>query len=1113
VKRKLPLLHHTFFFDDKLDESLHAAIDEHRMEQDPVFYVTSTAGVDPKTAPKGGDSLFILVPISYRLNGTDSQNVRDAIFQSIVRRMEKDLGPFKDDIDFFRDYGPTDFEKEFHSFRGNAFGHANLLEQSLILKPSMDSLLDNFVFAGHLTNPGPGIPPAIASGGVAARLLQSKLSPSFFSIEKLLTGVFVTLMLWRLSLRTELQRSRRECMRLLYNNGRTFFAGASLMAPQQFLDTAAIYGVMRIADDCVDDVDDFDERKRRIDEFEGIFWRCWHAKAATEADHPVMPAVIETSLRMNIPVGFYQRFFRAMRSDTRENICRTWEDSEIYIDGSAAVVGEFMLPILMPDSTQAEIDAARPHAMDLGKAFQLTNFSRDIDEDLDIQRQYVPVELCEKHGVDLWKRDAQQEGFADMMEEMYARCDAYYLSADKGIALLPDRIRPVVLVAAKLYQAVQDEVRARNYDVFQERIRVPAKKKIKMAAKYVGLKLTMKMVAAELLLVTVFGLDSISTPFCLLFAVWQFCEHFSWPGLTYAGFHVLFTLPALALVIFLARQTARDISPTYFKKACTVAGVLCVVATVWTTPWDNYLVKVGVWDYPEVGHVLGVIGYVPLEEYAFFSIQTFFVCMVWVWQGQCKIIPHFRKVGPYRAMGLAGLAALFAASLWMLTMDRSFYLGMIIAWSTPVLAIQWAFGADALMAQRSAWMPPLFYAWLYLCLVDRWAIKNGCWNISFKSSLPRVDWLPVEEAYFFLATSTMCMWGLQLAMNVLTLDCGFDLAVRRVVWWARKAEPSVAFQWTPERLHLGVFAFVAAISLLFLRDVSLQMQVYLMIIPSIMVGLPFGKASMVVADWLQVQGPQLYTGIALLVVLSWWACPTLALFVTTGCAMYHFGIADTKSRPGTVPYVDFVARGGMLMLAVKCHPDAVCWLVTQLLGGPPFAAVRAMSAFTTVHLFCVVASIAIHMLKCHKPHHAQLLLEQLVLTAAFFGLPPLVSFTLYFNAFYTPRQLLLASGLSAVQGSLASVWHHRRTLVATLAISLLFAVLSFSHHSTHSQSLAAHFQQADPNLGSFLKLAFVALSAVSTPSMVLMSMRLSRSSINPTKGKSVLLADPIAMAV
>merc|ERR1740117_1210744 len=125
--------------------------------------------------------------------------------------MEMDLGSFSHDIVFRRDYGPTDFENEFLAFRGNAFGHANVLEQSLLFKPSMDSLLENFVFAGHLTNPGPGIPPALASGAVAARLLNTKLSPSWLNAQTVLVGFALLLALCRYSLRTELQRSRRAC--------------------------------------------------------------------------------------------------------------------------------------------------------------------------------------------------------------------------------------------------------------------------------------------------------------------------------------------------------------------------------------------------------------------------------------------------------------------------------------------------------------------------------------------------------------------------------------------------------------------------------------------------------------------------------------------------------------------------------------------------------------------------------------------------------------------------------------------------------------------------------------------------------------------------------------
>jgi hypothetical protein len=172
-----------------------------------------------------------------------------------------------------------------------------------------------------------------------------------------------------------------------------------------------------------------------------------------------------------------------------------------------------------------------------------------------------------------------------------------------------------------------------------------------------------------------------------------------------------------------------------------------------------------------------------------------------------------------------------------------------------------------------------------------------------------------------------------------------------------------------------------------------------------------------------------------------------------------------------------------------------------------------MSALTTIHLVCVLASIGIHMMRCHKAHHVELLLEQLLLTATFFWLPPLVSFTLYLNAFYTPRQLLLASRLSAVKGSLFQFWQHRST-IAGIAVCLMLTAASVAHFfGTHSGDLAAQLQKPDANLGAFLKVAFVALSAVSTPSMFLMSMRLSRSSGFPATGRVDLLADPIMGAV
>merc|ERR1739844_782474 len=91
------------------------------------------------------------------------------------------------------------------------------------------------------------------------------------------------------------------------------------------------------------------------------------------------------------------------------------------------------------------------------------------------------------------------------------------------------------------------------------------------------------------------------------------------------------------------------------------------------------------------------------------------------------------------------------------------------------------------MAQKSTWLFPLFYSWLYLCIVDRWAIRNGIWSINPAKIAPAIDWLPLEEAYFFACTVTMCTWGFQLFMNVCTLDCQRSIAYRRVYLWCRKA--------------------------------------------------------------------------------------------------------------------------------------------------------------------------------------------------------------------------------------------------------------------------------------------------------------------------------------
>ena len=147
------------------------------------------------------------------------------------------------------------------------------------------------------------------------------------------------------------------------------------------------------------------------------------------------------------------------------------------MDGSAAVIGEMMLPILEP----VDLETATPHARDLGDAFQLTNFLRDIDEDLDRNRQYVPQEDLRRFGVDLTERRCTPE-FVELMRFEIDRCRTLYASADLGIGMLPERSARCIVAARTLYSRILDQIEAQGYDVFSSRAGISTARKAVMVA-------------------------------------------------------------------------------------------------------------------------------------------------------------------------------------------------------------------------------------------------------------------------------------------------------------------------------------------------------------------------------------------------------------------------------------------------------------------------------------------------------------------------------------------------------------------------------------------------------------------------------------------------------
>ena len=166
------LLHHNLFFDK--DFTLHGEeiYTTHQWPQQPLFYVCVPSKTDASVAPEGHENMFILMPISTELEG-DTEEVRKNYFEMILQRLKEVKGiEIKGNIVHYRSFCISDFKNDYNAFKGNAYGLANTLKQTAILKPKLKSdHLENLYYTGQLTLPGPGMPPAIISGQLVASLI------------------------------------------------------------------------------------------------------------------------------------------------------------------------------------------------------------------------------------------------------------------------------------------------------------------------------------------------------------------------------------------------------------------------------------------------------------------------------------------------------------------------------------------------------------------------------------------------------------------------------------------------------------------------------------------------------------------------------------------------------------------------------------------------------------------------------------------------------------------------------------------------------------------------------------------------------------------------------
>ncbi len=177
VNKRIPkLLHHNLFFDEDFSLHAHEIYTEPKWPSKPLFYASAPSKTDNSVAPEGSENLFLLIPVAPDLEDTEA--MREKYYQMIMERLEQYCGTsIRDAVVYKRSYAHNDFKGDYHAFKGNAYGLANTLMQTALLKPTLKSKkIDNFYYTGQLTVPGPGVPPSLISGLLVASEVDKELN-------------------------------------------------------------------------------------------------------------------------------------------------------------------------------------------------------------------------------------------------------------------------------------------------------------------------------------------------------------------------------------------------------------------------------------------------------------------------------------------------------------------------------------------------------------------------------------------------------------------------------------------------------------------------------------------------------------------------------------------------------------------------------------------------------------------------------------------------------------------------------------------------------------------------------------------------------------------------
>ncbi|MFM1789214.1 MAG: hypothetical protein RLZZ12_563 [Actinomycetota bacterium] len=279
----------------------------------------------------------------------------------------------------------------------------------------------------------------------------------------------------------DLRESYLECKRLNSQHGKTYYLATLLLPKEKRPYVHALYGFARYADEIVDDLDSKLSPLEKRDELGRWSYQLLQdIKSGRSNDH-IGRALVDTVRRFDIPIAYFEAFLHSMAMDLDVIEYESFEDLMEYVYGSAAVIGLQMVPIL--GTLPGKLEQSNSAAEKLGIAFQLANFIRDVGEDLERGRVYLPVNELSKFGVDrkMLERRTLTPEIVEALKFQIERVRKLQRAAENGISLLAPESRPCIEAASELYCGIVDEVEKINYEVFKLRAKTSTLRRLKVA--------------------------------------------------------------------------------------------------------------------------------------------------------------------------------------------------------------------------------------------------------------------------------------------------------------------------------------------------------------------------------------------------------------------------------------------------------------------------------------------------------------------------------------------------------------------------------------------------------------------------------------------------------